>query len=121
VHLQTHAAEWEGFRNRLLPNPPRVTQQDFGFWPTNHAGGEKKGEIGGRVQRSTVPASYALAIPPCSLDEPLHASGKMAARRLARLANAEFARLPRRRQRGQILDVLRIRHALVDDRRRRLL
>lgn len=69
---------WEGHRNRLVPDPPPVTRQDFGWRDTNHAGGKGPGEIGGRVQRSTTPASYALPIARRGLDKPLRASGRLA-------------------------------------------
>ena len=69
---------WEGFRNRLLPESLPITRQDFGFRDSNHAGGKRRGEIGGRVQRSTTPAYYAKAIAPKSLNDHLSASGKFA-------------------------------------------
>lgn len=72
------ATQWEGFRNRLLPDPPPVTEQAFGYRRTQHAGGIRSGEIGGRIQRSVVPATYAMPIPECSFDKPLSASGKLA-------------------------------------------
>ncbi|MGD9644528.1 MAG: hypothetical protein AB7U73_02380 [Pirellulales bacterium] len=74
------AARWDGFRNRLLPEPAPVTEQAFGYRRTNYAGGARDGEIGGRVQRSTVPATYAMPIAECSLDAPLRASGRLALR-----------------------------------------
>lgn len=69
---------WDGHRNRLVPDPPPVTRQDFGWRDTNHAGGKERGEIGGRVQRSTTPASYAMPIAPRTLKDRLHASGRFA-------------------------------------------
>ena len=82
LRVETNAFDkdpgWEGFRNRLLPDPLPITRQDFGYRTTRHAGGAGLGEIGGRVERSTTPASYAMAIPERSLDEPLSASGKLA-------------------------------------------
>ncbi len=69
---------WEGFRNRLLPERRPVTRQDFGYSPTRHAGGQRAGEIGGRVQRSLTPAKYAVPLPrELTLDDRLVASGKM--------------------------------------------
>src|SRR5689334_1731277 len=65
--------EWEGYRNRLVPDPPPKTKQDFGYRPTNHAAGRKPGEIGGRVQRSARPASYAKVIPERTLADRLSA------------------------------------------------
>ena len=78
--VSTDASRWEGFRNRLLPDPAPVTEQAFGYNRTNHAGGRGAGEIGGRIQRSVVPATYATPIPVCSLDKPLSASGKLTVR-----------------------------------------
>lgn len=75
--VQPTTAKWDGFRNRLLVEPSNV-QQDFGYQSTNHAGGRQRGEIGGRVQRSIVPATYAMAISEVSLDQPLSASGRLA-------------------------------------------
>lgn len=69
---------WDGFRNRLLPEEPRYTRQDFGFRSTNLAGGKAAGEIGGRVQRSTTLAKYAAIIPQRTLQDRLSASGKFA-------------------------------------------
>src|SRR5436190_23798447 len=59
---------WEGFNNRIVPKRPKVVKQDFGFSPTSHAG-RAPGELGGAVQRSTTPASYAAKISPKSLDD----------------------------------------------------
>lgn len=69
--------EWKGKNNRLVPDPPPVTRQDFGFRPTRHAGGEA-GEIGGWVSRSTTPAWYAERIAPKTLNDTLSAAGKFA-------------------------------------------
>src|SRR5262249_45287421 len=70
--------KWEGQHNRLVPDPPPVTRQHFGWSETNHAGGKAKGEIGGRVQRSATPATYAMAIDPVTFNDRLHASGRFA-------------------------------------------
>lgn len=59
---------WEGFRNRLLPTTTRGTRQDFGLRTTN--------QIGGWVQRSTMPAWFARVIPAQTLKDELDASGK---------------------------------------------
>src|SRR5687767_1155588 len=67
---------WEGYRNRLLPDPIPITRQDFGWHPTQRAGGKFLGEIGGWIQRSIAPASYAKAIPVRTLKDRLSASGK---------------------------------------------
>ena len=68
----TSAELWEGHRNRLVPNPPPLTRQDFGYCD---------GTIGGWVQRSTVPAWYAKVIEPVTFQKPLSASGKFAVKR----------------------------------------
>src|SRR6478672_2840874 len=69
---------WDALRNRLLPTEPKTTRQDFGWRDTNKAGGRKPGEIGGRVQRSLTPASYAKVIPQKTFDDRLTASGVLA-------------------------------------------
>jgi hypothetical protein len=68
---------WDARNTR--PDPARCTEkiQDFGFSPTSHAGGGA-GEIGGRIARSLTPASYARALPACTLNDRLHASGRLA-------------------------------------------
>ncbi|MCA9026657.1 MAG: hypothetical protein KDA86_15730 [Planctomycetaceae bacterium] len=66
---------WEGFRNRLLPDVRPRVKQDFGYRATNYAGGDRPGEIGGTIQRSTTPARYSMAIDERTFDEPLQASG----------------------------------------------
>jgi hypothetical protein len=68
--------KWDALNNRLVPDPAPVTRQHFGWSATNHAGGKSKGEIGGRVQRSATPATYAMPSGPRTLKDKLHASGK---------------------------------------------
>ena len=68
--------EWEGYRNRLLPEPPPITRQDFGYSATTDRAGGERGEIGGRAQRSTTPAYYAMKTSPKSFNDKLKASGK---------------------------------------------
>ena len=70
--------QWEGHRNRLVPENPPVTRQDFGYRTAHRAGGKKPGEIGGRIQRSTTPATYAVPIKPLTLDQKITASGRFA-------------------------------------------
>ena len=72
---------WEGFRNRLRPDRPRVTRQHFGYRPGRKAGGKAPGEVGGWVQRSITPAWYAMSIPVRTLDDRLTASGRFAVHR----------------------------------------
>lgn len=68
---------WEGHNNHIVPKKALVVKQDFGFSPTNLVG-KTKGEIGGRIQRSTTPASYAAKIPTKTLDDKFSASGSFA-------------------------------------------
>jgi hypothetical protein len=68
---------WEGINNRLMPDDPPTVIQDFGYSST-HFAGQQRGEIGGRVQRSTTPASYASKIAVKTLDDELAASGTFA-------------------------------------------
>ena len=72
-----HDPAWEGHNNRIVPEMPLIVTQDFGFSSTNFAG-KTKGEVGGRIQRSTTPASYAAEIPAKTLDDPFSASGSFA-------------------------------------------
>lgn len=74
----TNNPAWDALNNRLVPDPAPVTRQHFGWSDTNHAGGKSGGEIGGRVQRSATPATYAMPIKPRTLKEKLHASGRFA-------------------------------------------
>ncbi|HEY2572636.1 MAG TPA: hypothetical protein VGH65_01160, partial [Verrucomicrobiaceae bacterium] len=69
---------WEEHNNRVTPRKSLSVKQDFGFSPT-HFAGRSAGEMGGIVQRSTTPASYAASLAPAkSLDEKLSASGTFA-------------------------------------------
>lgn len=68
---------WEAANNRIVPDEVRTATQDFGYSATNFAGTEK-GEIGGKVWRSTTPASYAAEIPVKTLGDKLSASGTFA-------------------------------------------
>jgi hypothetical protein len=68
--------QWEGFRNRLVPEPPPMTRQTFAYRDSHRAQGVNKGEIGGWVQRSTTPAWYAKVIEPVTLTNRLSASGR---------------------------------------------
>src|SRR5687768_4654690 len=65
---------WEGHNNRIVPKKALMVKQDFGFSDTHHAG-KAKGEIGGAIQRSTTPASYAAKFRARTLDDKLTASG----------------------------------------------
>jgi hypothetical protein len=68
---------WEGLNNRIVPAKVPTVTQDFGYSPTSFAGKEK-GEVGGRVWRSTTPAYYGEKITPKGLDDPLTMSGTFA-------------------------------------------
>lgn len=69
---------WEGRNNRIVPKSFPAVKQDFGYSPT-HFAGKASGEMGGRIQRSTTPASYAVPLAPAkTLDDKLTASGSFA-------------------------------------------
>ncbi len=68
---------WEGFNNHIAPKTAKNIHQDFGHSDTNFAGAVK-GEIGGTIWRCSKPASYADAIAPKTLSDPLSASGTFA-------------------------------------------
>jgi hypothetical protein len=68
---------WEASNNRIPPKPGVTVQQDFGYSPT-HFAGQAAGEMGGRIQRSTTPASYAARLAGKTLDDKLAASGSFA-------------------------------------------
>src|SRR5262245_51815025 len=68
---------WEGKNNRVVPTQKLIVKQDFGYSNTNFAG-RAAGELGGTVQRSTTPASYATKVTPKTLDDRLSASGTFA-------------------------------------------
>jgi hypothetical protein len=72
-----HDPDWEGCNNHIVPKQVLTVKQDFGFSATNVAG-KSAGEIGGRIQRSTTPASYAAEIPAKTLDDKFSASGSFA-------------------------------------------
>ena len=74
---------WLPYRNRLLPASLPAVKQSFGFSPTQFAGGELSGEIGGRIHRSTTPASYYRKILPLTLDDSFSASGRFSVRQAA--------------------------------------
>lgn len=68
---------WEGHNNRIVPEKAQMVKQNFGYSAT-HFAGKNKGEVGGVIQRSTTPASYAAKIRPKTLDDKLTASGSFA-------------------------------------------
>jgi len=70
--------KWEGHGNEIeFPDRVRRPWHDFGFSITNNAG-SKIGEIGGVIWRAGSPAYYADCVGPFTLDNPLHAEGKIA-------------------------------------------
>jgi hypothetical protein len=69
---------WEGHNNRVVPTRKLIVRQDFGHGPSQFAGAAA-GEIGGVIQRSTTPASYAAVLAPAlTLDQRITASGSFA-------------------------------------------
>jgi hypothetical protein len=74
-----HDPGWEGFNNRNAPKEARTVEQDFGYSKTQFAS-TSPGEIGGSIQRASIPASYAAPLMPAkTLDDKLTASGTFAA------------------------------------------
>ena len=75
---------WEGRDNRRTYGSRIVRPWfDFGFSPTNFAGGKKKGELGGQIFRGDCRypermGCYGAKIGPLTLDKPIKASGKVA-------------------------------------------
>ena len=74
-----HDPGWEGYNNRNVPKDARMVKQDFGYSKTQFAS-KSPGEIGGSIQRTSTPASYAAPLTPArTLDDKLTASGTFAA------------------------------------------
>ncbi len=75
-----HDPNWDASGNRAKYEAKDVVgAHDFGFSPTNHAGGAA-GEVGGTFWRSGKYAYYADRVGPLSLDDRLEASGKVVLR-----------------------------------------
>jgi hypothetical protein len=78
---------WEGFHNRREYVSANVRPRfDFGFSPTQYAGGQGSGELGGLVFRGDCRyperlAAYGDRLAPLTLKKPLRASGRVALRR----------------------------------------
>ena len=76
--------KWEGRNNRATYESRNVRFHfDFGFTPTQFAGGKARGEIGGVMFRgdcrsADTMASYGDKVGPLTIDKPLKASGKLA-------------------------------------------
>lgn len=79
--------DWEGSHNRRSYETANVRPRfDFGYSPTNYAGGQGKGELGGLVFRGDCRfpermAYYGDRLATLSLARPLKASGKICLRR----------------------------------------
>ncbi len=75
----SHRSGWESFRSYLRPdNVPPITQ-DFGWSATHHAGGQMRGEIGGRIQRALRRCRYAMPLAETlTLDREIKAYGRLA-------------------------------------------
>jgi hypothetical protein len=78
---------WDA-RNNRRSYESRIVRPyfDFGFSPTNFAGGKSKGELGGQIFRGDCRypermGSYGDRVGPLTLDKPIKASGKIALRR----------------------------------------
>ena len=80
---------WEAHNNRIPPRLVKSVQQDFGYSATNIAG-KDKGEIGGKVWRSSTRAYYAAKIPKKTLADKLSASGTFALTATAGSSGAFF-------------------------------
>ena len=81
---------WEGHHNRVVPKTIPMVKQDFGFSAT-HLAGKAAGEMGGSIQRSTTPATYAAKILATTLDDKLTASGSVAMTAAAFVASTRVA------------------------------
>ena len=83
----TRDPDWEGRGNRRKYVTTNVRPRfDFGFSPSQHAGGSARGELGGLVFRGDCRsadklAAYGDRLAPLSLAKPLKASGKVSLRR----------------------------------------
>src|SRR5262245_26620371 len=80
VHTFETDPGWEKFGETALGAPnPRTIKQDFGWRPTNKAGGAAPGEIGGIMSRSSFTRStYWKEIPTKTLEDKLSISGRFA-------------------------------------------
>jgi hypothetical protein len=78
---------WDQLQNRRTYESMDVRPRfDFGYSPTQHAGGHGKGELGGLVFRGDCRyedklASYGDRLDELTLDKPLRASGRVSLRR----------------------------------------
>src|SRR4051794_26702304 len=68
---------WEAYQNKVAGQKNPLVRQSFGYRDSNIAG-KSKGEIGGRIQRSSLPAYFVDRIAAKTLDDKLSASGTFA-------------------------------------------
>src|SRR2546423_1543517 len=69
---------WDCVKNRIRASDPPTVKEDFGWSPTNKAGGSN-GEIGGTIWQSVTPAYYAMPLNhPLSFKEPFSFSCRIA-------------------------------------------
>lgn len=67
---------WDGHNHRIATKDTRRVKQDFGFSPTQHAGGQR-GEMGGFISTAAEPAYYGKWISERTLEDELSASGTL--------------------------------------------
>lgn len=73
---------WDHYQNRIVGTEMPAVVQDFGWRTTNHTG-KGSGEIGGRVENSSIQAHYALPLGrPLTFNDELSASGKLVLRHI---------------------------------------
>jgi hypothetical protein len=81
-NLETHSFDsdpaWEKFGETAMGGKSRQVTQDFGWRPTNKAGGAAPGEIGGVFGRSLTRAVYWMKIPEKTTNDKLSISGRFA-------------------------------------------
>lgn len=74
--------QWEGFRNRLLPDTMPTVRQDFGFQPCRCCPvPNQSARVGGVIQRAHRRAYYASPVAPLTLNDRLTASGRFSVHR----------------------------------------
>ncbi len=78
--LQDFATDpgWDRLNNRSEKPNKRTIKQDFGYHTSQHAGGERAGEIGGFITPAGEAAYYAKPLKEADLSQGLTASGKLA-------------------------------------------
>jgi hypothetical protein len=71
--------QWDARNNRAVSPEPQQVEQDFRYRETQHAGGERAGEIGGLLTPAAEPTYYAKPLKELSFDDGLSASGNFIA------------------------------------------